>query len=90
MFVELIQALVLAFEVYAVVGMLFAVAFVARGARAIDRVAEDGTLGFRLLILPGAAALWPLLLVRWLRASGEPPEEQSPHRRLAAEQRRQP
>ena len=30
----------------------------------------SGTWGFRLLILPGAAALWPLLLLRWLRAKG--------------------
>jgi TRAP-type C4-dicarboxylate transport system permease small subunit len=28
--------------------------------RAIDRSAEGAPLGFRLLIFPGAAALWPL------------------------------
>ncbi|HBY62213.1 MAG TPA: hypothetical protein DEH78_20525 [Solibacterales bacterium] len=53
---------------YAIAGVLFGVAFVARGAEKIDPAARGASLGFRLLILPGSAALWPLLLVRWLRA----------------------
>lgn len=51
---------------YAAAGMLFAVAFVARGVDAIDPVAKGSSLGFRLIILPGSAALWPLLLRRWI------------------------
>jgi hypothetical protein len=53
---------------YAVAGLLFAVAFVARGSAVIDPSARASPLGFRLLIFPGAAALWPVLLRKWIFA----------------------
>jgi hypothetical protein len=67
---------------YLAVGVLFAVAFAFAGVGRIDPLARQGTVGFRLLILPGAAAFWPLLLVRWWRGT-PPPEESNPHRDLA-------
>lgn len=51
---------------YAAFGLLFAVVFVVAGVGRIDHAAAGSGLGFRLMILPGAAALWPLLLVRWI------------------------
>lgn len=54
--------------VYALAGILFAIPFAWRGAGALEPVAREGTWGFRLLIIPGAATLWPWLLVRWIRA----------------------
>lgn len=62
------EALVFALRLYAAVGALFAVAFSWRGAGALDPAAQAGSWGFRLLILPGSAALWPVLLVMWARA----------------------
>ena len=56
------------FTVYAALGLVFAVAFVAWGAAKLDAAARDSGIGFQLMILPGAAALWPALLVRWIRA----------------------
>ena len=53
---------------YGLAGMVFAAAFVSRGIHRIDPVAEHAPLGFRLIVVPGVAALWPLLLVRWIRA----------------------
>jgi len=51
---------------YLLLGMAFAVPFVLRWAGQMDPVAAHGTWGFRLLILPGAALLWPVLLLkRW-------------------------
>ena len=52
---------------YGVAGAVFAAAFVTVGIRRVDPVAEHAPLGFRLIVMPGVAALWPLLLVRWLR-----------------------
>jgi hypothetical protein len=54
---------------YALAGVAFAVPFVLRGAGVLEPVAREGTWGFRLLILPGSATLWPYLLYRWWRAS---------------------
>jgi hypothetical protein len=51
--------------VYAGAGVLFAVAFVALGVGRVDPVTRGAPLGFRLLIAPGAAVLWPVLLWRW-------------------------
>jgi hypothetical protein len=44
---------------YAAAGLGFAVAFAST---------RGGTLGFRIAIVPGAAALWPFLLRRWRSA----------------------
>lgn len=56
--------------VYAALGVLFAIAFVGTGIKQVDPVARNSGLGFRLIILPGVAALWPLLAVRWIRNTG--------------------
>jgi hypothetical protein len=53
---------------YAVAGLVFASAFVIWGVQRVDPAAKGAPLGFRLLILPGCAALWPLLLSRWMRS----------------------
>ena len=53
---------------YALIGVVFAVPFAWRGAGVLEPVAREGTWGFRLLILPGSATLWPYLLYRWVRA----------------------
>ena len=67
---------------YVTVGALFAVPFVLRGVHRVDSVARDGSWGFRLIIVPGVVALWPLLLGRWALGN-EPPQESNAHRRAA-------
>lgn len=69
--------------VYLGAGALFAWPFAWRGVQAIDPVAREGTLGFRLVILPGVVFLWPLLAWRWARGTGHPPLEVNAHRRRA-------
>lgn len=54
--------------VYAAIGAIFAAAFVTRGVTAVDRAASGSTWAFRALILPGVAALWPIMLARWIRS----------------------
>jgi hypothetical protein len=62
--VHLVIALMLT---YCGLGIIFAAAFALRGASALDPVAREAGTGFRLMILPGAAALWPLLLLKRVR-----------------------
>ncbi|MGH9372534.1 MAG: hypothetical protein ACRD15_13470 [Vicinamibacterales bacterium] len=64
---RLAELLVAAVGAYVAAGVVFAVAFVAWGVSRVDPVAREATIGFRLIILPGAIALWPLLAARWMR-----------------------
>ncbi len=54
--------------IYAIIGVAFAIAFILRGAGAIDAVARASPWHVRLIWFPGAAGLWPFLLFKWLRA----------------------
>jgi hypothetical protein len=64
-----IEMMLLAIAAYLAIGVVFGVAFALVGAGKIDDVARHAPIGFRVLILPGAAALWPMLLKKW-RDSG--------------------
>ncbi|MBX3360366.1 MAG: hypothetical protein KF912_14340 [Phycisphaeraceae bacterium] len=50
--------------VYLAIGVGFAVVFTVFLAPRMDDASARGSLAFRVVIVPGAAALWPLLLVR--------------------------
>ena len=60
-------ALLVVLGAYLAIGAGFAVAFAAWGAPAIDPAGKGMPVSARLMILPGAMALWPLLLLKWLR-----------------------
>jgi hypothetical protein len=68
MFESLAKAFVYAFETYAGLGMIFAVPFVCFVVQRLDPAAQESGIAFRLLILPGVTALWPMFLYRWRRA----------------------
>ena len=63
------ESFVNALTAYAAIGFLFAILFVCAGVQRVDAVAKGARLGFRLLIFPGVTALWPILLLRWVRGS---------------------
>jgi len=78
-----IPILVYLFLGYLALGAVFAPLFVAFGIHRVDATARASSWGFRLLVLPGAVALWPLLATRWARGGGEPPAERNAHRDAA-------
>jgi len=80
---QVIPILVYLALAYAALGLLFAVPFAFRFVDRLDPDAREGSRGFRLLIIPGAAALWPLLLPRVLRKDASRPVECNAHRRAA-------
>jgi hypothetical protein len=82
MFETLAKIFVYALETYAGLGVIFAALFVWSGVQCLDSEAQGSGIGFRLLILPGVAALWPMFLYRWTRGIAAPPIEMNPHRRL--------
>lgn len=72
-----------ALAAYLLTGIGFAIPFAGFGVKRIDRHAARGTWGFRLLLIPGAAFLWPLLAKRWLSGAQKSPEEKTAHRSAA-------
>jgi hypothetical protein len=80
MFETLANAFVYVLEAYLSLGFVFAIAFVGLGVQRVDAEAQGAGLGFRLLILPGVAAFWPMFLYRWTRRVPERPVERNPHR----------
>lgn len=79
--------IVVTLQLYAGLGVLFAIAFVIVGVNRVDPVARDSGWGFRLMIFPGSVAFWPLLLYRWVHGL-PPPVERNAHRAAAGEGRR--
>jgi hypothetical protein len=57
-----------ALGVYVMVGAVTAVAFVTVGLARVLPAGTPVTVGARVLLLPGAAILWPYVLLRWVKA----------------------
>jgi len=80
MFEIVAKAIVYALEVYVGLGLIFGLFFVWVGVQSLDSEAQGSGVGFRLLILPGVTAFWPMLLYRWTKRVTVPPVEHNPHR----------
>ena len=79
MYELIVNLFVMLLSAYAGAGLLFAIAFVTWGIERVDAQAKGAGLGFRLIVVPGVAALWPLMLRRWMRDE-RAPIERTPHR----------
>ena len=66
----MISIFLLAVLIYVLVGLLVGIAFVLRGVGRVDGAAAGSPFVFRLVILPGSVGLWPVVLLKWLRAGG--------------------
>jgi glycerol-3-phosphate acyltransferase PlsY len=53
-----------AFGIYLVIGLIFSLWFVFKGARQLDENLSGASISVRLLLIPGSIALWPLLLYK--------------------------
>ena len=59
--------LLLVAKLYVIFGLCTAVAFVMFGVTRVLSPPMSATIGARILFIPGAAALWPYVLYRWLK-----------------------
>ena len=66
------EAIIFIAQIYCVIGLLVALAFVTVGLSRVE-LAARGAFLFRLQIIPGLILLWPIVVVRWvsLERSGE-------------------
>jgi hypothetical protein len=53
---------------YGTCGLAFGAIFVTVGVGRLDHAARGAPVTFRLIILPGVVAAWPILAVQWARA----------------------
>jgi hypothetical protein len=56
--------------IYLLLGLISAIAFVTFGVTQV--LPYSMTRGARLLVLPGATALWPYVLMRWVKSRQRP------------------
>ncbi len=68
---------------YAAIGFLVAPILIFWASERFDGSISESTRGFRLLVLPGAILLWPILLRRTWAGAGRPPVERNAHRASA-------
>jgi hypothetical protein len=61
--------LLYALALYASAGVVAAVAFVLFGVTRVQPLPVS--IGARVMLLPGAFALWPYVMARWLAARGD-------------------
>lgn len=59
--------LLLVFYLYLLVGLLFALWFVFKGVQKLDSGMDGAKWNLRLLLLPGAVLLWPVLIRKYLK-----------------------
>ncbi len=66
---SVMQIILAVIGAYLAVGIVFAIVFVLAGVVRIDPAAARSSVRARLIFMPGAAALWPLLALRWARSA---------------------
>jgi hypothetical protein len=62
--------LAIGFVIYVAAGLVVGLGFVVFGVTTVQ--SAPVTIGARILLLPGATALWPLVMSRWLKARTVP------------------
>ena len=66
--VEVVLIIVL---IYLLLGVLFVVPFLVKGLTKVDESAHAGTIGFKMIIIPGVIVFWPVLLRKWMKTKNK-------------------
>ena len=64
----MIQVVLIIVLIYLVLGLLFVIPFLVKGLTKVDEGAHGGTIGFKIIIIPGVIVFWPVLLSKWMRS----------------------
>ena len=64
----MIQVVLIIVLIYLVLGLLFVIPFLVKGLTKVDEGAHGGTIGFKIIIIPGVIVFWPVLLSKWIRS----------------------
>ena len=64
----LVQVLLIIVAIYLACGFVFMIPFIIKGVDVIDEGAHGSSIGFRIIIIPGAIVFWVVLLRKWIKA----------------------
>lgn len=73
MTIEAAEMLMGVLALYAMIGVVFALAFVSLGLTRVDPEAKGMPIQARALVFWGAAGLWPVMLVKLIQGPGGKP-----------------
>lgn len=76
----MVEILIYSTLFYLVTGTFCGVVVSFFGIKHLDPAAKNGTIGFKLLIIPGLSVFWPFFMYRWMKGISEPPVESNSHR----------
>ncbi len=65
----IIETILLLAVLYFSCGIVFAIAFILKGAGVVDEAVHGSSIGFKIIIIPGTIVFWPVLLKKWLKSS---------------------
>ena len=63
----MIEAALIIVAIYLLIGILFVIPFLLKGLTKVDETAHGGSIGFKIIIIPGVIVFWPLLLNKWMK-----------------------
>ena len=67
----MVEVILIIVSIYLLLGVLFVVPFLLKGLPKVDSSAHGGTIGFKIIIIPGVIVFWPALLSKWIKAVKE-------------------
>jgi hypothetical protein len=74
----IVEIILIIAVLYLLAGVLFVIPFLVKGISKVDEGAHGGTIGFKIIIIPGVIVFWPVLLKKWLeKRKNDPTETQS-------------
>jgi hypothetical protein len=56
---------------YLIAGAVFVIPFLIKGITKVDESAHGGSIGFKIIIIPGVIVFWPVLLRKWVNKKRE-------------------
>ena len=68
---ELVTIIVTIAIIYLAIGVLFVILFLWKGITKVDEGAHGGSIGFKIIIIPGVIVFWPVLLRKWMKVNKE-------------------
>ena len=63
----MVESILIIVLIYLLLGVLFVIPFLLKGLTKVDEGALGGTMGFKIIIIPGVIVFWPMLLRKWMK-----------------------